>query len=256
MMPLVTGLAFAMLVLLAVPSATAAEQAATITLDELVARNTEAMGGRAAIEAVHALEVKLHVSNPEFEVDGLYRAVRPGKMRIDVSRGGEHVLTEAFDGEKAWQWRKGKEKTEASPSATAALRHGVELPGNLFGLHELRARAHGLELSGREDLDGINYYKLRVTLADGYETTLYVDPSSWRITKRRDVRALHPDIDPTPTTIEGRKLDFRKVGDVWFAFGGEDVDVKTGKVLETTRIEEVKVNPAIDAAIFTRPPQK
>ncbi len=222
-----------------------------LTLDQIVARNTEAMGGRDRIESVHAVEVSLHIKDPGFEVDGVYRAARSGRMRIDIMAAGKRVYVERFDGEKAWQWN-GKEEKEEGPTPTAALRHGVELPGNLFGLHEMEKRGHRLELRGREEIDGVEYYVLRATLADGYETSLYLDPTNWRITRRRDVRALHPDVDPTPTTIETRKSDWREVEGVWFAFAGEDVDLKTGKTLETTRVKEIKVNPTIDSAIFTK----
>jgi hypothetical protein len=225
---------------------------AELSVDDIIARNMEAMGGRRSIEAVQAVEVSLHVSNPKFEVDGVYRAARPGRMRIDITADGKHVFTEAFDGEKGWQWQEGKEQKETGESPTAALRHGVELPGNLFGLHELAQRGHRIELSGREKIDGVEYYALRVTLADGYETSLFVDPQTWRITRRRDVRALHPDIDPLPTTIEVRKSDFRQIAGVWFAFVSEDVDLKTGKVIENTRVQGIKVNPPIDAAIFSK----
>jgi hypothetical protein len=54
----------------------------------------------------------------------------------------------------------------------------------------------------------VNDYLLQPTLGDGYVTTLYVDPNSWLITRRRDVRPLHVDVDPTPTTIEQRMSDF------------------------------------------------
>jgi hypothetical protein len=121
------------------------------TADEVIERHTKAMGGRAAIEAVQSIEFDLHITDPKFEVDGTYFAARPGKMRIDVNAGGEHVFTEAFDGRKGWQWEgKGSAQKAATEKATAALRHGVELPGKLFGLHELEARGHRIELAGRE----------------------------------------------------------------------------------------------------------
>ena len=101
------------------------------TLDEVIARNTRAMGGRAAIEAIQAIEIELHINDPKFEVDGIYHAARPGRMRIDVSAGGKHVFTEAFDGKRGWQWEgEGCEQKAATEQATAALRHGIELPGN------------------------------------------------------------------------------------------------------------------------------
>src|SRR6476659_7650053 len=144
------------------------------TADEVVVRNTKAMGGRSAIEAIHAVEVDLHIADPGFEVDGIYRAARPGRMRIDVAVAGKRVFTEAFDGEHAWEaGDKDNSQKAASPKATAALRHGVELPGKLFGLHELKQRGHQIDFVGRESVDGINYYVLRLTLSDGYNTTLY-----------------------------------------------------------------------------------
>src|SRR5256885_7536485 len=76
----------------------------SLTVDDVIERNTQAMGGRAAIEAIHAIEVDLHIVDPTFEVDGTYRAMRPGKMRIDVRSKGKHVFTEAFDGQNGWEW--------------------------------------------------------------------------------------------------------------------------------------------------------
>ncbi|MFL6595710.1 MAG: hypothetical protein ACJ8HQ_09745 [Chthoniobacterales bacterium] len=231
-------------------SLTAAARA-DLTLEEIVARNTEAMGGRAAIEAVQAVEVALHIKDPGFEVDGVYYAARPGRMRIDIMADGKRVYMERFDGEKGWDWN-GKEEKEEGATPTAALRHGIELPGNLFGLHEVQTRGHQLELTGREKIDGVEFYVLRMTFADRDETRFLIDPATWRITRRRDVRALHPDVDPTKTTIESRKSDWRQVDGVWFAFASEDVDLKTGKVLESTRLKEIKLNPPIDASIFTK----
>jgi hypothetical protein len=221
------------------------------TTDEVIDLNTKAMGGRAAIEAIRSIEVSLHISDPGSEVDGIYYGARPGRMRIDISVAGKHVFTEAFDGRRGWEWN-GKESKTTSPGATAALQHGVELPGKLFGLHELRQQGHQVELVGREKIEGINYYALRVTLGDGYRTTLYVDPENWLITRRRDVRPLHVDIDPTPTTIEQRSSDFRTISGVRFAFAGSETDLKTGKVLETSQIKSIKINPPIGPSFFEK----
>ena len=224
-----------------------------LTVDDVIERNTRAMGGRAAIEAIHSIEIDLHIVDPGFEVDGIYRATRPGRMRIDVHASGKHVFTEAFDGQRGWQWQgESKDQQEVSAKATAALRHGVELPGKLFGLHELKQRGHRFELVGREKIDGIDYYVLRLTFGDGYTTGVYVDPDNWLITRRRDVRPLHVDVDPTPTTIEQRGSDFREVSGVQFAFASTEIDLKTGKELERAKISHIKVNPPLDESIFTK----
>jgi hypothetical protein len=223
------------------------------TVDEIIDRNTRAMGGEKAIEAVRSIGVDLHIVDPGFEVDGTYRAARPGRMRIDVNLEGKHVFTEAFDGERGWQWKgEGEATVEESTKATAALRHGIELPGHLYGLHELRGRGHQIDLIGREKIDGVDYYALRITLSDGYTTALYLDPKSWLITRRRDVRPLHVDIDPTPTTIEQRLSDFREVEGVWFSFANTETDLRTGKLLETTTVRLITINPEISEETFRK----
>ena len=224
----------------------------SLTVEQLIERHAQAVGGRAALEAVHSIRVDLHIADPGFEADGEYIAARPGWMRIDITANGQHVYTEALNGTRAWLWKGQGEPVDESPTATAALRHGVELPGHLFGLHELQSHGHRLELVGREKVDGINYHVLRITLSDGYTTTLYLDPDSWLITRRRDVRPLHPDVDPNPTTIENKMTDFRRVGDLLYSFASTDTDLATGKVLETTSVRSITLNPAIDPSVFEK----
>lgn len=169
-----------------------------------------------AIEAVQSAQIDLHIKDPSFEVDGTYYAARPGKMRIDVRAEGKHVFTEAFDGQSGWQWEGKRDQKPATERGTAALRHGVELPGKLFGLHELKGRGYKIKSIGREQIDAVNYHALQVILNDGYTVSLDVDPNSWLVTQRRDIRPLHVDVDPTPTMIEQVSSDFREVSGVKF----------------------------------------
>ena len=225
---------------------------APLSIDEIISRHTEAVGGRAAIEAIQSLQVDLHIVDPGFEVDGLYFAARPGRMRIDVKADGKHVFTEAFNGNRGWQWKGEGEIVDAKPEAAAALRRGVELPGKLFGLHEVRDRGNKLALADREQVDGVTYHVLKLTFPDGYTTSLYIDPNTWLITRRRDYRPLHPDIDPRPTTIESVFSDYRSVNGVQFSFKSVDTDLQTGKVLETATVKQIIVNPSIEESMFDR----
>jgi hypothetical protein len=138
----------------------------------------------------------------------------------------------------------------ATEKGTAALRHGIELPGKLFGLHELRARGHRMKSIGCEQIDGVNYYVLQLILSDGYAVSLYVDPNSWLVTRRRDVRPLHVDVDPTPTTIEQVSSDFRDVSGVKFPFATAETDLNTRKLLENTTTKSVKINPTLPPTLF------
>jgi len=229
-------------------------QAPDANLRELVARNTEARGGRVAIEAIQILEAKLQIVEPTYTADGVWRVDRRGRMRIDVFIAGKRVFTEAFDGRNGWQLPADAEVAKsASPEGAAALRHSGQLPTNILGLHEMAAHGHRLDFVGREEIAGTRYYVLVLTLDDGFATRYYVDPSSLLITRSRVHKALHPDNDPTPTTIETVWSDFRRVSGVLFSFETRDTDLETGKLLQTTTVLELSANRPADDGLFQRP---
>jgi hypothetical protein len=42
------------------------------------------------------------------------------------------------------------------------------------------------------------------------------------------------------------------ISGVQFAFANEEIDLKTGKVLESTKVNKIEVNPSIDQSIFEK----
>jgi hypothetical protein len=93
---------------------------------------------------------------------------------------------------------------------------------------------------------------LQLNLNDGYKVSLYIDPNSWLATRRRDVRPLHVDVDPAPTTIEQISSDFREVSGVKFAFATTETDLSTGNLLESTTTKSVKINPMLPPTLFDK----
>lgn len=246
---LIAGLAAAAL---AAPGCSRAGE--DVTLAEVIERHTAAVGGEAALDSVRGLRVELRIIEPEFVVDGVYRAVRGGRMRIDVYAGGERVFTEALDGARAWQMGADSATVrEADEKATAALWHGTQFPGNLLYLRDMEARGHRLELVRRDTVQGVAYHVLRLTLSDGFASDWYVHPDTWLIERRRDVRALHPDLDPTEQQLETRWDDFRPVGGVLRAFRSWQVDLASGDTLQRTRVERIVVNPELSDDVFEMP---
>ena len=228
-------------------------KAPDLGLAGLVAENAEARGGRAAIEAIRSLDARLRIVEPTYAAEGVWRVDRRGRMRIDVSIGGKRVFTEAFNGTNGWQMAADAPPKAASPEGVAALRHSGQLPTNILGLHEMAAHGHRLELVGREEIRGILYYQIVLTLDDGFQTRYFVDPSSFLVTRSRVRKALHPDNEPTPTTIETVWSDFRPVAGVLFPFEARDTDLATGKLLQTTTLLEMTANRPVDDEFFQVP---
>lgn len=224
-----------------------------LSLDEVIARHTEARGGAAALDAVHNTLNIAEVVEPTFTVTGRYIASTDGFMRIDVYHQGSRAITEGVDPEGEWVWAGDKAAPEPASEvaiASGALKHGIEF--NLFGLHAMPDRGHAMVLEGREVIADIEYYKIKLTLADGYETWRYINPETWMIDRGRDLRPLHPDVDPTPVVIESEYTDYRPVAGVMSSFHWVQRNVETGETMQTGTIQRLEYNAPQDQMNFPR----
>jgi len=222
-------------------------------LDQLLEHHVNAIGGYAAVEGVNSIQIEFHLVEPEFAVDGIYAATRDGRMRVDIFADNVRVFSEGYDGARGWQLPQDAEHgSPTSPAGTRALQHGIE--NQLFGLHELSVRGHRLELVGLETIDNSEFYVIKVAFADGHTLWRYVNAANWLIERSRERKALHPDVDPTETTIETRFSDFREVGDdLLRAFYEMQVDLSTEQTLQTTAVRQMTINPAFAPDFFECP---
>jgi len=224
------------------------------SLGELIDKHTEARGGQAAIEAIRNLEVRLRIAEPTYTADGAWRVDRKGRMRIDVFIDRQRVFTEAFDGEHGWQQPAGAEHgVLASAGGAAALRRSGQMPTNILSLHEMTAHGHRLDLAARENIAGVLYHVIQLTLDDGSVTRYYLDPVTFMITRARVRKALHPDVDPTETTIETVWSDFRQIAGVHFPFLATDIDLASGRLLQTTTLLDLRPNLPTEESLFQLP---
>ena len=220
------------------------------SLDELIARHTAASGGAAAIEAVRNAAYEIDITEPTFKVSGVYVVDRRGRMRIDIHADGRRVYTEAFDGRVAWQMEGDGKARPSAPTGAAALWHGTQFPGKLLGLHEMAAQGHRLALRPDEVLDGRAFHVVDLTFSDGFVTRLYLDPETALVARQRDVRALHPDLDPAKKPLENRFTDYRAVDGVLRSFGGSQHDAADGRWLQTSVVTALRQNVVLDEAMF------
>jgi hypothetical protein len=225
-----------------------------LTLDEVLARHAQARGGVAALDAVRNTLNIADVAEPPFRATGRYIASADGLMRVDVfGRGAKRLVTEGIDQTGEWFWDGDKAAPEPDTAvaiASGALPHGIEF--NIFGLHAMRRRGHALILEGRETIAGVNYYKIKLTLKDGFQTWRYINPETWMLERSRDLRPIHPDHDPTPVTIETQYVDFRPVKDVTSAFGWIMRNVATGAWMQTGTMQRQEYNVPDSALNFPR----
>ena len=238
--------------ILALGAALATANAPPVTVDEVIARTTEAVGGADALRALRNVRLIAEWTENGTAFRGDYRATRDGRMRIDVFVDGNRVFSEGIDRAGAWEQR----GPTAAPAAVGevprnALAHGIayRFDGIWF------AREHGstVGLQGEEEVDGVRYRVVKHVFPDGFETYFYVNPQSWLIERQRNQRAYHPSNDPTVIRVETVHADFAPLCGVQFARASRDVNLGTGATLSANRVVEGRCNVAEGQLDIDRP---
>ncbi|HEV2111771.1 MAG TPA: hypothetical protein VGT99_10495 [Gammaproteobacteria bacterium] len=231
----------------------AASDKAAVDLERIVANNETAVQAGTDTSQIKAVEVDLDIREANSDSEAIYRADRQGRMRIDIYSGGKRVYTEAYDGHQGWDWGKAGSAPTVDRYA-AALWHGTQFPGQIFGLQDMAALGHKLEYIGREIVAGVDYYVLKLTLSDGFETYRYINPDTWLIERGRDFRSFHPARNhDRKTWIETVWSDYRPVQGVRRSFLSVNTDLGSGQWQATNTIHAIKINPTLDPAIFKPP---
>lgn len=222
------------------------------TLDEIVTRNSAAVGSATVKAQRMQIDLTMHDTGQEF--DAVYSVTRDGRMRIDILKGGKRVYTEAYDGKQGWDME-GDGSVSVDPHGDT-LWHGTQFPGQLYTLADMAHNGHKLEYQGREQLDGVDYYVLKLTLSDGFETYRYVNPDTWLIDRGRDYRAFHPAMDAKQTWVETVWSDYRPVDGLRRSWASENRDLNAGKALATQQVTAIRLDPPIPDSYFEMPTSK
>ena len=218
----------------------------------LIAKNLEARGGAAAVEAIKSIAFEGRTRFPgDFEVE--FREWRatdgPNPLgKVVFSLQGLDIV-QAYDGSGAWkvnplQGRKDAERMsgdEARQMADAAWIGGPLLQSARDGSK--------VTYAGREDFDGTSAYKLKVVQKDGDEFVYWLDPDTYLEIKIDETRRIRG----AQVTSETELGDYEKVAGVYFPMSIENWQQGQSNQRSRTSIAKATPNPTLDPTIFREP---
>jgi len=218
---------------------------------DLVAKNLSARGGAEKLAAIESIRFTGKLTFPgDFQL--AYQEVRVrknGAVRYDSTIQGL-TLVQAYDGKVGWkinpfQGRRDAERMSADEAG--ALADDGLIDGAL-----LAAKSGGRSVTylGREDFDGTDAYKLRVTEPGGAEYVYYLDPDTYLEIKVVETRILRGVRQVTASELG----DYELVNGVYFPF-----EIATGdpsappSQRQKLTIESAAANEATSASLFAFP---
>jgi hypothetical protein len=225
--------------------------AAAQTLDEILAKNLEARGGLDKLKSVQSVRISGRMTvGPGIEAPIALELKRPNQMRLDITVQGM-TGSQAYDGTGGWALmpfggQKNPEPMSADETKLAEEQADIDGP-----LVDYKTKGHTVELVGKEQVEGTDTFKLKVTMKNGVVRHIYLDAEYFleiRDEGKRTIRGAEMETE----SIVG---DYKEVGGIMFPHSIES-GVKGMPQRQKLSVDKIELNVPIDAARFKMPEVK
>jgi len=232
--------------------------AAGQTLDQVIARNVLARGGSEKLKAVETLRESGTVIMPwGIEAPFVVHLKRPNRVRFDFVAHGI-TFSRASNGTFAWDVNPSdgnntSERMDASDQEE--LQEMADFDGPWV---DYKQKGNRITLMGKEIVDGVPCYKLKVVYKNGDTKYFYIDSNSYLVVRQDAMR----DILGTKREVITALRNYRRVDGVMFAMEAESSFAGAPRPQKMV-IDKIEVNTPIQNSDFgmtgvqaTDPPPK
>ena len=219
------------------------------TADDVINAYLKARGGLAKIRSIQTERVSGTISfGPNLEGPFFVERKRTLKMHMELQVGGQ-TLIRVYDGKSAgWIYNPFTPDPAVTPMTGDDIR-GISEEADFEGpFVDYKAKGNQIEYTGKQDVDGKQANKLKLTNKYGEVSYFYFDPSTGLILKWEGTRKNGDKDIPWQTYFR----DFRDVDGLQYPFLVESGAVGSEQVQKiiATKIE---VNIPLDDATFSKP---
>lgn len=225
-------------------------QAADLTVDEILAKNTEARGGLEKLQKVKSMRFNGKLSMGGMEAAFSMSKKRPEMVKMEFTIQGMTGM-QAFDGTTGWMVMPfmGKKDPEAmSGDMLKEFKDQADFDGPFV---DYAKKGNKVELLGKADVEGTPAYKVKLTTKEGNETTVYIDAETFLETKMEAKRKMQGQEIESETTLG----NYQEVEGLLIPFSIE-MKPKGAPAGQTITIEKAEINVDLDDASFKMPAVK
>ena len=212
------------------------------TIDEIVNKHIEAIGGKDNWAKVKSLRTESTMKAQGAEIKFVITQINKKAMRMDITLSGMNgysILTNT----EGWTFMPFQGQAKPEPMTADDIKTGQDDLEVLDEFITYKVLGKKLEDLGKDDVDGTECLKLKMTDKDGKETTFYIDPANYLVIKQVEkIKANGKEEESTTMFGDYKKAEFGILYPMSITKDGQEMDI--------TKIE---INPTIDEAIFKLP---
>ncbi len=208
------------------------------TVDEVIAKHITAIGGKEKLEKITNVVFEGSMTVQGAKLTIVRTTVQNKLDRQDISAGGMKAFDFTSD-KDGWSFMPFQGMQKPEPKTAEALKEGqsdLDIAGQLFNY---AAKGSKAELLGKEDVEGTECLKIKLTLAGGKDVTYFIEPETYMIVRRKEISKA----DGKEMEIITDYSDYKEVEGVKFA---HSVTMFFGTLVMNT----VKVNQVIDEKLY------
>lgn len=219
------------------------------TVDEVIASHIKAIGGNEKWASIKTMKMTGNIDiAPGMKAPFTMYFKNKNKFRFELEVQGLTMI-QALDIDSGWSIVPFSGKTDAermSPEEVKSSKQQADYTGDLINYKE---KNNEVELLGKEDMEGTDTYKLKITRKDGDITYMYLDANSY-LSLKETSKIKMQDKEFESATIPS---NYKDVEGVKFAFALELRGGDSESSGQTMTIESIVINPEVKDDIFKMP---
>lgn len=211
------------------------------TVDEIVAKHIEAIGGAENWKKINSLKMEGLMEIQGTEINVTITGLHMKGFRQDISvmgMTGYEIVTPT----EGWSYMpfQGQTEPEAkTPEALAEDQDELDLQGDFI---DYAAKGNTVEYLGKEDVEGTECFKLKITKKGGKVVTHFIDPKTYHILQTKSIqKANGQEMEITSTFSNYEKLPEGIVI-------AKSITLPYGEVNMT----KITINPPVDESAFKK----
>lgn len=150
------------------------------TVDEIVTKHIEAIGGKENWKKVNSLKQTATLNVQGMEIPLTMYQVHNKAMKQEFVAMGMTAYT-ILRQDSGWSYMPFQGQSNPEPMPADQVKLGADQLDIQGDLLDYAAKGNKVELLGKEDVGGKQAFKLKVTRKSGNEVVLYIDPVSYYI---------------------------------------------------------------------------
>jgi hypothetical protein len=210
------------------------------TADEVIDKYLTAIGGKEKWKQINSMMIEGQIETQGIEIPFTMQAVNSTGTRVDAEFQGSKII-EIITPSKGWSQNPFAGKTSLQPSTADELTDKLDQLDIQGPFVDYKEKGSTVEALGKDEEDGNEYFKIKLTTKNKKETTYFFDLKTNLIYKEESTsKQQGQDMKITAKNLDYQVTDF-----------GVKVPFKVdqgGLVMVTKKLV---TNPTVDAKLFT-----